>query len=233
MSEERPETQRSRSRQAEELLCELLARPLDADGVRAAWRRSPFHGQRELEGQLEELLAVRGGLERSGRAAREVLAAAAEVQGAPGEEELERSCERRLASVEPARRARGRRLELVATLAALAAVALFILWARDPRPGYQGTELLGEGDEVVLLAPVGDVVAWDAFRWRARRADECWFELTVRAADGRELAHVADLEGDAWRPGESATWPSRLSWELVAFDADGRVGTWTAEAWLR
>jgi len=233
VSQERSDSDRARERQAEELRSELLSQPLDADGVREAWKSSPFRDETGSDLELEELLALRTRLERSGRDAREVLARAAGSAGSPGEEAVAAFLERRLRPASEPARARARRFELVALVAALAAVVLAVLWVRGQRPASETPALLGEKDEVVLLQPVGSVTAWDAFRWRARRPDECWFELTVRAEDGRELGRATDLEGEEWLPPDSAGWPERVRWELVAHDADGRVGSWTAEAWRR
>lgn len=229
--QERGEGAAGREQAARELQGELLTRPLDDAAVRSLWQASPFAVEAAWTRELDELLALRARLAGGGREARAVLEAAARGGPVPGEEAVLAFVAERLGP--PAARRAVRRHQLLAALAGLAAVALFALWLRGTgAPEAGGGATLGpDAAEVALLEPVGAVAAWEAFRWRARRPLECWYELTVRGPDGRELAHVRDLSATSWRPGDPSAWPARLTWELVAYDADGRVGAWSAEAW--
>lgn len=221
-------------------LAELLTREQDADGLRAAWRASGHFGRdAALDRELDELCRLREGLARSGRAAREVLEQASARSDARAEALVERFLRERLggaaaADAAPPRRPSARRWALVSVAAALAASLLVVLALRRDAGSGELPELwLGADQTVELLAPRGACDGWETFRWRTSGRSDVWYELVVSAPDGRELARVEGLRGEHWRPPADAAWPARIRWRLSAFDADGRLGTWSADAWLR
>jgi anti-sigma factor RsiW len=187
-------------REHEWLLMALLERP----DPRAAWRASAIAGCTECERHLQELIAVRSGLDALGTHVR----AAVESTPVPGDELVERVLGPRLRR-RPARL--GAKIALIAALF-LACAAFFWL------PRAQGPDTIRLGAPALVLHPPPPGTA--TFSWTGALPVAGWYEVTVIGTDGHVLARTT-LEDSRWIPSSMAGWPADVRWQVALFDGSG------------
>jgi hypothetical protein len=204
----------------ETMLGEILFGPGDPY---EALRASEVAGCEQCRAELEALLATRARLESAGRGARETVAAASAIRGAPGEERSTAALRQRLTeSAARAPRSTPRARVWIA-LAAAAAIAV-VLWrwsgtSSDPRDSH----MLGP-EALVAVEPVGRVAEWKAFRWTGKLPERGWFLVLLRGTsdDGQawrqESPHLREPQ---WSPATTAGWPRAIEWEVHSFTASG------------
>lgn len=203
--------------------------------------------ERALEGnELEECAACRGlleehlelvaSLERAGRAERSDLRAAARNQPSAGEQgrtagRAEEALREQLELSAPPSSPFSLRWVAAAAVLALG-LGTALLLARDGVGTPSGTgapEDTWLGVRPELLAPKGDVEAYDEFSWRAELPDNGWFRVVVHNAvhngegDGALVARSPRLEEPHWNPApeERSRWPDRIRWRLEVYRGTG------------
>jgi hypothetical protein len=177
---------------------------LEQPDPRAAWRSSAAAACAECGRELEELLLLRGNLDRLGE--RIQLDA---CSGLEGEELVERVLGPRL-------RTRARRSFAawwILGAAAAAAVVLIRLLPRDPEPG---ATMLGP-PRLVLHPPAPGAAT---FTWTAVLPEGGWYEVSVLGSDGHVLSRTT-VEDSRWTPDSTSGWPSPVRLRVAVFDRSG------------
>ena len=189
----------------------------NADDPREALARSGNAECATCQTLLEEWMTIDGRLTSVGQHARETLAAADAIQGAPGEQLVDELLRPRL---EGARRGPARRWAL-AGLAATLAVFLLLVVRRDP-PASPDRALGSRGWS--LTAPVQGE-GYGRFSWTGPEDHAGWFEVRVYDGGpaGALLSQREDLDEREWRPAATltASWPDRVRWQVLIYDASG------------
>lgn len=225
-------TEPDRSR--EEILCDLVTGELSPEAAEA---RALFARDPDAREEFERSQRVARALDASESFHRDLVADAAALDGAPGEERVLEVVRREAAratgapdaTAAPSSRAAGPTGHPWRWVAAAAAAALLVLAAGQLRHREQPAgpgPVLGTG--VRLLAPVGTVDAYSPFEWAAERPPGGWFEVRVydetEGATQSPLARSGRLDAPRWPgPPETTSWPETIRWDVQVFDGTGRV----------
>ena len=212
------------------ILEEILSGDLEMDSAEAL---ELFGRDPEAQQEIEELLALEAELVRHSTQRQEDVNEAGGVSGSPGEERVrdivaDLSC----GGSAPA-------VPLRTWFAAAAAVLLvaFLGWFSGQGSGsrsqpYETT--MGAG-KVVFDHPVGDVRAFEPFRWSPEGLEVGWYAISVNDGDAPPgsdpLVDVSDLEEPRWESESSIEWPMNIRWKVTVFDESGApLGTRAVDA---
>jgi hypothetical protein len=219
----------------------LTGEPVD-DAARSELESCPT-----CSAELDELRGALDLLDDAGTQERSVFDAMRAMPAAPGDQRVGPTIHG-LAETPPSRpggSGRPGRLMLVGGLLAIAAaVLLFVLIGPLADPGSDGGSpggiILGPGDDLRCVGPVGPVERYDVFRWDGELPAGHGFVVEVRRPDAGVLDDpllesplLADHE---WTPTEArlSALPAAILWRVSLRDESGRrVGSSEAQASLR
>ena len=198
------------NREQKDLLIAVLAGDLAAEDARvqAACARDP---------EFAQLLAELSGLEQELSASKPI--ALERLAPIEGEERVLQGFR------ELARPSRKRKPGLWLAVAALLLIGFWLgmHFSADENPKRGPITL---SDELAGYAPVGDVAAFEEFRWPDPLPSGGSYELRVfDARSGHLLASVEELSEPSWKPSAQvrANWPRLLRWELSVRDSSNAL----------